>query len=104
MKPLNSQLRQSSDRLVVSGDVTLETVPELEQALDSLQPGIREVDLSGVRRVDSAALAWLAALCALGRDGPPVFLQAPENLRTLAQLYELDFLGFEPENREKAPS
>ncbi len=99
---MNKQLRQHAQCLEVSGPLTLDTVPVLEKALEHLQPGIRQVDLAGVSRVDSAALPWLLGVCALGEEGPPVFLNAPESLRVLAQLYELDFLRFEPENPEKA--
>ena len=99
---MNNQLKQSGQRLAVSGPLTLETVPALERALTNMLPGIRQVDLAEVSRVDSAALAWLLAVCSLADGGSPVFLNAPKNLRVLAQLYELDFLRFKSENPEKA--
>lgn len=100
MAQVSNQLQQSGKRLHVSGPLTMETVPALEKALPSLQPGIRQVDLSEVSRVDSAALAWLLALCELAEGGPPVFLNVPKNLRALARLYELNFLHFEPQTPE----
>ncbi|HIC99959.1 MAG TPA: STAS domain-containing protein [Piscirickettsiaceae bacterium] len=99
---VSNPLRQVGEHLYVSGPLTLETVPALEKALSSLRPGIRQVDLSALTRVDSAALAWLLALCERAEGGPPVFLHAPKNLRVLAQLYELDFLHFAPQMPENA--
>ncbi len=93
---LRNQLSQAGDRLQVRGPLTLETVPALYTALDSLAPPLRRVDLQAVERVDSSALAWLLALCRLAEGGSPTFENPPQNLRTLARLYELDFLRFSP--------
>jgi len=96
-EPVRNQLSQTGDRLRVSGPLTLETVPALYQALASLEPPLRRVDLQAVERVDSSALAWLLALCRLGGGGSPTFENPPQNLISLAQLYELNFLRFSPE-------
>ena len=93
---VRNQLAQDGDRLQVSGPITLETVPALYQALDALAPPVRRVNLEAVERVDSSALAWLLALCRLAEGGSPTFENPPKNLRTLAQLYELNFLHFSP--------
>jgi ABC-type transporter Mla MlaB component len=95
-EPVRNQLSQEADRLQVSGPLTLETVPSLYAALQNLSPPVRRVDLQKVERVDSSALAWLLALCPLAGGGSPTFENPPENLRTLARLYELDFLRFSP--------
>ncbi|WP_294945507.1 STAS domain-containing protein [Sulfurivirga sp.] len=98
MSGLQAQLNQSGDCLTVQGALTLESVPALEKALDSLGWPIRRVELGQVERVDSAALAWLVALARRARENgvSPIFANPPQSLRILVQLYELDFLPFEP--------
>jgi ABC-type transporter Mla MlaB component len=93
---MSNQLQQKGAHLTVSGPLTLDTVPELYTALDTLDPPIERVDLASVTEVDSAALAWLVSLCRLAPKGAPLFENPPANLLTLAQLYELTFLRFGP--------
>ena len=86
---------QDGDRLRLSGDLTLATVSGL---LDAGRAGVaagdRVVDLAGVGRVDSAALAllfaWLRAARAAGHR--LTLVNAPAALISLASLYDVDGL------------
>lgn len=80
-------------RLAVSGPVTLQTVELLLARGDALiRDGARSVDLAGVEAVDSAALGmllhWIRTARGAGRGLPVV--NAPEALRSLARLYDLE--------------
>ncbi|MCL2656779.1 MAG: STAS domain-containing protein [Betaproteobacteria bacterium] len=89
-------IREEGERLVVEGPITMETAAGLLEVGRTLCGGGkemsgREIDLSGVTAVDSAALALvLAWMRATQRCGRPLRLAgAPEQLRSLADLYGL---------------
>lgn len=81
-------------RLVLSGELTYETVPELSRSLESTfkQSPRLCVDLSGLERVDSAGLAllveWTRLAHALGH--PLEFIEAPQQLLTIARVSGLE--------------
>jgi phospholipid transport system transporter-binding protein len=79
--------------VIITGVLTFDNVAGLyEQAASLLGPGsaVREIDLSGVPRVDSAGLAllleWQAA--AKSHDAQFKITHAPADLLSLAQLCE----------------
>lgn len=84
-------------RLAVSGPVTLQNVGALVARGDALvRDGARCVDLAGMAEVDSAALAMLLhwIRTARGAHGALAVENAPESLRSLARLYDLEALVF----------
>ena len=79
-----------SKALLLEGPVTIQTVPMLvEQIPSMLNEGILCVDFAKVTVVDSAAVAlaleWRRL--ASSRNLPVTFLNLPETLRNLANLY-----------------
>ncbi|GAB4122223.1 MAG: hypothetical protein Fur0026_14200 [Sideroxydans sp.] len=84
-------IRIDNERLLVSGPLTLETVGELAAARLCAEQPVREIDLAGVDRVDSSAVAlllhWVRQIqekkCSLS------FANVPEDLRNLAALYDV---------------
>lgn len=83
-------IRRETDRMVVSGPLTLATVAaELGAGMAAIAEGARSIDLAGVGELDSSALAlllaWLREAKRLGHD--LVFANLPRGLTTIAQLY-----------------
>jgi phospholipid transport system transporter-binding protein len=88
-------IRREGPRLVVSGAVTLANAAALlEEGRRHLAEGVQTVDLGEVNEMDSALLAVLLAWLrdAHGREGAISFVNLPESLRTIAQLYGVDSL------------
>jgi phospholipid transport system transporter-binding protein len=84
-------------RLEARGELGFSTASDaLEAGLSVLGPGDWVVDLAGVTSADSAGLAvlveWLAAVTE--RGGTLSFESAPEQLRAIARISDLDRLLF----------
>jgi len=78
------------EALILEGPVNIHTVPVLVGQIPSLlNSGVRRVDFSKVTQVDSAAVAlaleWQRLASA--RNLPISFLNVPETLQNLANLY-----------------
>ncbi|QOC21432.1 STAS domain-containing protein [Wenzhouxiangella sp. AB-CW3] len=89
----------------LSGDLTMKEVPATWQRLSRKLPD--ELDLSGLDRIDSSALALLlecrAAADTAGRD--IVFRNPPETLRTIARLTQVEaLLGWNGAGDEGVPA
>jgi phospholipid transport system transporter-binding protein len=88
-------IRREGARLVISGAVTLGNAAALlEEGRRHLAEGVQTVDLGEVNQMDSALLAVLLAWLRDARAGerPLAFVNLPESLRTIAQLYGVDRL------------
>ncbi len=88
-------IRREGPRLVVSGAVTLGNAAALlEEGRRHIAEGVQTVDLAEVNEMDSALLAVLLAWLrdARGREAKLSFVNLPESLRTIAQLYGVDRL------------
>ena len=88
-------IRREGARLVVSGAVTLGNAAALlEEGRRHIAEGVQMVDLGEVNEMDSALLALLLAWLrdARSRDRTLSFVNLPESLRTIAQLYGVDRL------------
>lgn len=86
-------IRREGPRLVVSGAVTLGNAATLlEEGRRHIAEGVQTVDLGEVNEMDSALLAVLLAWLrdARSRDKKLSFVNLPESLRTIAQLYGVD--------------
>jgi phospholipid transport system transporter-binding protein len=82
--------RLDGTRLVLDGEVTIDTVPDLLAAgSDILARGATVVDFGAVTAVDSSAvslgLQWLRLARASGRE--VFFVNLPEAMAKLARLY-----------------
>jgi len=88
-------IKQSDDRLLLQGPVTIVTVTALlTQLRAQLAPGIAVLDFEGVTEVDSAAVA-LALEClreARRRQLSVSLANLPESMRNLAELYSVSEL------------
>ena len=89
-------IREDGERLFIEGPITMETAAGLLEAGRTLCgrtdcSGLREIDLSGVTDMDSAALAmvlaWMRAAASGGTELRLVGVS--EQLRSLAALYDL---------------
>ena len=79
-------------QFALSGDVGMDTAAALQAQLSSaLQGGNATLDLAGLGKVDSAAVALLLdALRRQQQQGGALQLRnVPDSLRVLAELYEL---------------
>jgi len=88
-------IRREGPRLVVSGAVTLGNAAALlEEGRRHIAEGVQTVDLAEVNEMDSALLAVLLAWLrdARSREKKISFVNLPESLRTIAQLYGVDRL------------
>jgi len=88
-------IRREGPRLVVSGAVTLGNAAALlEEGRRHLAEGVQTIDLAEVNEMDSALLAVLLAWLrdARSREKKISFVNLPESLRTIAQLYGVDRL------------
>ena len=88
-------IRREGARLVVSGAVTLGNAATLlEEGRRHIAEGVQTVDLAEVNEMDSALLAVLLAWLrdARSRGKKLSFVNLPESLRTIAQLYGVDRL------------
>jgi len=88
-------IRREGARLVVSGAVTLGNAAALlEEGRRHIAEGVQTVDLGEVNEMDSALLALLLAWLrdARSRNRALSFVNLPESLRTIAQLYGVDRL------------
>ena len=88
-------IRREGPRLVVSGAVTLGNAATLlEEGRRHIAEGVQTIDLAEVNEMDSALLAVLLAWLrdARGSERKLSFVNLPESLRTIAQLYGVDRL------------
>ncbi len=88
-------IRREGPRLVVSGAVTLGNAAALlEEGRRHIAEGVQTIDLGEVNEMDSALLALLLAWLrdARSRQRQLSFVNLPESLRTIAQLYGVDRL------------
>jgi len=88
----NTALRREGDALVVTGALDREAVSALWPQASALLAGVRQLDLRGVARVDSAGVAFLAELVARlrrGAEGEPSLLGSPIGLSELTAAYRL---------------
>ncbi len=88
-------IRREGPRLVLSGAVTLGNAAALlEEGRRHIAEGVQTVDLAEVNEMDSALLAVLLAWLrdARSREKTLSFVNLPESLRTIAQLYGVDRL------------
>ena len=88
-------IRREGPRLVVSGAVTLGNAAALlEEGRRHIAEGVQTVDLAEVNEMDSALLAVLLAWLRDARSGDKElsFVNLPESLSTIAQLYGVDRL------------
>jgi phospholipid transport system transporter-binding protein len=88
-------IRREGPRLVVSGSVTLGNAATLlEEGRRHIAEGVQTIDLAEVNEMDSALLAVLLAWLrdARSREKKISFVNLPESLRTIAQLYGVDRL------------
>ena len=88
-------IRREGPRLVVSGAVTLGNAAALlEEGRRHIAEGVQTIDLAEVNEMDSALLAVLLAWLrdARSRKKKISFVNLPESLRTIAQLYGVDRL------------
>lgn len=86
--------RRSNQQFLISGELTMQSVPvlaETARALLAQAQGDLEVDLSGVSRADSAAIALMIDLQrqARRRNNGIRFLHLPEQLSQILHLSEL---------------
>jgi phospholipid transport system transporter-binding protein len=90
-------IRLEGDRMLLSGEVTYQTVTGLlAQGPAAQGGGVAAVDMGGVTRADSSALALLLEwLRAAGRSGVPLRVaNLTPDLISLARLYGVeDLLG-----------
>jgi ABC-type transporter Mla MlaB component len=88
-------IKQSDDRLLLQGPVTIGTVTALlTQLRAQLAPGVAVLDFEGVTEVDSEAVA-LALEClreARRRKLALSLANLPESMRNLAELYTVSEL------------
>ena len=87
--------RQEANQFVIKGELNMHTVPALAETAHALlgqASGEVSVDLAGVSRADSAALALLIDLQRLVRrqQGEIRFRHLPEQLSQILHLSELD--------------
>ena len=83
----------SSEKMMVSGDVTMETVPALfAQGLQHLSSKDLVVDLSQTQAVDSAAVSMLLAWQRAAQNGQRALqiVDISKNLLSLAKLYGVE--------------
>ena len=88
-------IRREGPRLVISGAVTLGNAAALlEEGRRHIAEGVQTVDLAEVNEMDSALLAVLLAWLRDARSGDKKlsFVNLPDSLRTIAQLYGVDRL------------
>jgi phospholipid transport system transporter-binding protein len=81
--------------MVVSGAVTLGNAAALlEEGRRHVAEGVQTIDLGEVNEMDSALLAVLLAWLREARSASRTlsFVNLPESLRTIAQLYGVDGL------------
>jgi phospholipid transport system transporter-binding protein len=87
-----AKIERRDNGLVVSGSVTLETVPGLVKALSQWPAEACAVDLGGITESDSAALAlllhWQRTAAKSGCQLQ--FTAWPESLQSLLGLYDLE--------------
>jgi len=86
--------RRSAHEFLISGELNMQSVPALAETARSLlaqASGDLEIDLSGVSRADSAAIALLIDLQrqARHRNNGIRFLHLPEQLSQILRLSEL---------------
>ena len=70
----------------------LDAGPALQQGLAAIASGQTGIDLGGLNKLDSAAVATLVAWqrAAQVKGAPLQFTQVPASLKSLAQLYGVD--------------
>lgn len=82
---------REGERLTLLGELDQDLLNPLWDARDAAMQGVTCIDLHGVTRVDTAGVALLVHLVALGKkQGSNVTLAGlSENVATLAALYNL---------------
>lgn len=89
--PMQLNWTRDGERLALQGELDQDTLNGLWDAREQAMQGVSVIDLSDVSRVDTAGLALLIHLVDRTKQpGQAVRLESvSENLRTLAQLYNL---------------
>ncbi|ROP58060.1 phospholipid transport system transporter-binding protein [Enterobacter sp. BIGb0383] len=89
--PMQLNWTRDGERLALQGELDQDTLNGLWDVREQAIQGVSVIDLSEVSRVDTAGLALLIHLADRAKQlGQTVRLEsASENLRTLAQLYNL---------------
>jgi phospholipid transport system transporter-binding protein len=86
------QVDQSApDTVAVSGALTFGTAAAALEAIRTALPGRQVLDLTGVERSDSAGLACVLAVLALG-GGKVRVMHVPQGMQRLAKVCEVDGL------------
>ncbi len=89
----NAEIVRNGATIGIVGAVTIDNVSGLiETGRAKLDPEVREVDLGGLNEVDSSAIGLLLEWqrSAQARHGVRLrFTNLPENLRSLASLYDV---------------
>jgi len=83
-------LQTEDDRLVITGDLTFDSVPDLWQDAQALlqSTSFSMIDLAAVGRADSAGVAMLVACLGLAQrcSCPLRFVNAPTQMRALVRV------------------
>jgi phospholipid transport system transporter-binding protein len=93
--PFQASAGSTPDSLMLSGTLDFATAPAVfVQSSEWLKPDIRELDLAGVSKADSAALAMLVVWAAQAqrRGNTLTYRRVPEGLRALATSCAVDTL------------
>jgi phospholipid transport system transporter-binding protein len=82
---------REGDRLALQGELDQDVLNPLWDTRVEAMKGVHCIDLQGITRIDTAGVALLIHLVDLGKkQGHQVSLEGiSENLRTLAELYNL---------------
>ncbi len=83
-------IQREGDRLLVSGRLTMDTIgTSFDEAMQPLEGKVWTVDLARIEVADSAAVSMLLSWVRNAqRHGASLsFVNVPENLRSLADLY-----------------
>jgi ABC-type transporter Mla MlaB component len=89
------QVSQTGDTIALTGEVTFETVTDIEAAIKKALPTLTDkvcIDMAGVTVVNSAALAMCIEVKRLAGERSVQFTHLPDQLRSIMSVYRLDSL------------